>query len=208
MSQKQILIEQTKDGEQISLQKSLTSGENQIIYIFALGTQNGVDLNISLDEANSKLEVYCLYIVDKDNQPAFNLEVVHNAPNCQSNILYKGVLISPKSRVFWDSNVIINQAARGTQTYEANKNMILAKGARAYSVPNLEILQGDILGAGHASAIGRFDEEQLFYLMSRGLSATQAKQVLVEGFALEVLDNFADKDKRISLDKQIIALLK
>ncbi|MDR3152171.1 MAG: SufD family Fe-S cluster assembly protein [Bifidobacteriaceae bacterium] len=195
------IYELTNSAKQIAVTESILQNEKKTIYIFVFGPAKGLDLKIELNEPNSEINIFCLYIVVSKVTLKFNLEVFHNAKNCKSNILYKGVLLGENSQVFWNSNVVINSPAKGTDTYEANKNMILAKGAKAYSVPNLEILQGDIKGAGHASAIGRFDQEQLFYLMSRGLSDKQAKRVLVEGFAIEILENLpleAQKDKYIN----------
>ncbi|MDR3116627.1 MAG: SufD family Fe-S cluster assembly protein [Bifidobacteriaceae bacterium] len=201
------IYELKKTAKQIILNQSIPKTTKKTIYIFALGSENGADLKIELNEPNSELNIFCLYIVADKTSPKFNLQVFHNAKNCKSHILYKGVLLGKESKVFWNSNVVINPPALGTDTYEANKNMILAKGGRAYSVPNLEILQGDIEGAGHASAIGRFDDEQLFYLMSRGLSAKAAKEVLVEGFALEILENLSSEAKKAEFRDKIMNLL-
>ena len=82
---------------------------------------------------------------------------------------------------------MIRQAAEGTDTYELNRNLLLTDGARADSVPNLEIETGEIEGAGHASASGRFDDEQLFYLQARGINALDARRLVVRGFLNEVI---------------------
>ncbi|MDR2799577.1 MAG: SufD family Fe-S cluster assembly protein [Bifidobacteriaceae bacterium] len=205
---KNLIIKQTENGEQIRFSEALKANEEKTIFIFALATQNGVDLEIQLNEPNSKLDVYCLYIVNGKKAPKFKTVVTHKAENCKSNILYKGVLLSPDSKAFWDSDVVIEKTARGTDTYEANRNMILSRGARVYSVPNLEILQGDIQGAGHASAVGRFDEEELFYLMSRGLNEKEAKELLVDGFSLEILDHLNDETLKKEFTAKIRELLK
>jgi Fe-S cluster assembly protein SufD len=75
----------------------------------------------------------------------------------------------------------------GTKSYELNRNLLLTDGTRADSVPNLEIETGKIEGAGHASASGRFDDEQLFYLMARGIGDQEAKRLVVRGFLNEVV---------------------
>ena len=82
---------------------------------------------------------------------------------------------------------MIRAAATGTDTYELNRNLLLTPEARADSVPNLEIETGEIVGAGHASATGRFDDEQLFYLQARGIPADEARRMVVRGFFAEVL---------------------
>jgi Fe-S cluster assembly protein SufD len=87
----------------------------------------------------------------------------------------------------WVGDVAIERSAEGTDTYEMNRNLLLTRGARADSVPNLEIETGEIVGAGHASATGRFDDEQLFYLLSRGIPEATARRLVVRGFFGEVL---------------------
>ncbi|MGZ4702698.1 MAG: SufD family Fe-S cluster assembly protein, partial [Ilumatobacteraceae bacterium] len=77
--------------------------------------------------------------------------------------------------------------ATGTDTFEVNRNLVLTDGARADSVPNLEIETGEIIGAGHASATGRFDDEQVFYLRSRGIPEDQARRLIVRGFFNEII---------------------
>ena len=87
----------------------------------------------------------------------------------------------------WIGDVLIRAEAEGTDTYELNRNLVLTDGARVDSVPNLEIETGEIIGAGHASATGRFDDEQLFYLQTRGIPADEARRMVVRGFFAEVL---------------------
>ena len=89
---------------------------------------------------------------------------------------------------------MIRAAATGTDTYEINRNLVLTDGARADSVPNLEIETGEIVGAGHASATGRFDDEQLFYLQSRGIPADEARRLVVRGFFAEITQKIGDPE--------------
>ena len=87
----------------------------------------------------------------------------------------------------WVGDVLIGPDAVGTDSYEANRNLVLTDGARAESTPNLEIETGDIRGAGHASATGRFDDEQLFYLQARGIPEEEARRMVVLGFLAEIV---------------------
>lgn len=114
----------------------------------------------------------------------------HQVPNCRSQVTYKGVLGGTEqapARTVWIGDVLIHAAATGTDTYELNRNLVLNDHARADSVPNLEIETGDIAGAGHASATGRLDDEQVFYLQSRGIDSTTAKSLIVRGFFEDLL---------------------
>ena len=120
--------------------------------------------------------------------------VDHSKPHCRSNVLYKGALAGDPAagedgiaRTVWVGDVLIRAEAVGTQTYELNRNLVLNEAGRADSVPNLEIETGEIVGAGHASATGRFDDEQLFYLQSRGIPADVATRLVVRGFFADVI---------------------
>ncbi|MBK9476004.1 MAG: Fe-S cluster assembly protein SufD [Tetrasphaera sp.] len=115
------------------------------------------------------------------------LFVDHAAPHCRSNVEYKGALQGQTARSVWVGDVLIRASAEGTDTYELNRNLLLTEGARADSVPNLEIETGEIAGAGHASATGRFDDEQLFYLMARGIPQDEARRLVVRGFFAAVV---------------------
>ncbi len=114
-------------------------------------------------------ELFGLYFTDAGQHQEHRLLVDHNTPHCKSNVAYKGALQGQDAHAVWIGDVLIQAAAEGTDTYELNRNLVLTDGARVDSVPNLEIETGEIAGAGHASATGRFDDEQLFYLMARGI---------------------------------------
>ncbi|HEY2193952.1 MAG TPA: Fe-S cluster assembly protein SufD [Actinomycetospora sp.] len=132
-----------------------------------------------------------LYFADGGQHFEQRLLVDHSVPNCRSRVMYKGALQGADgdkaAHTVWVGDVLIRKAAEGTDTYELNRNLLLTDNARADSVPNLEIETGEILGAGHASATGRFDDEQLFYLQSRGIPEAQARRLVVRGFFGEVI---------------------
>jgi len=129
--------------------------------------------------------------------------VDHSQPNCKSNVTYKGALQGNKAHTIWVGDVLIRKAAEGTDTYELNRNLILTDGARADSVPNLEIETGEIEGAGHASASGRFDDEQLFYLQARGIPELEARRLVVRGFLNEVIQRIGVEDLEARLTASI-----
>ncbi|MEO8889216.1 MAG: Fe-S cluster assembly protein SufD [Jatrophihabitantaceae bacterium] len=116
------------------------------------------------------------------------LYVDHSVPNCTSDVLYKNALMGQTARTVWIGDVRIRPEAKATSTYEMNRNLLLSDGARADSVPNLEIETGEIAGAGHASTTGRFDDLQLFYLQSRGIEHDEAQRLVVRGFFADVVD--------------------
>ncbi|WP_029115496.1 Fe-S cluster assembly protein SufD [Mycobacterium sp. URHB0044] len=155
------------------------------------------------------VEMLGLYFADDGQHFESRLLVDHAQPNCRSNVLYKGALQGdpdskkPDAHTVWIGDVLIRAEATGTDTYEANRNLVLTDGARADSVPNLEIETGEIRGAGHASATGRFDDEQLFYLRARGIPEDQARRLVVRGFFGEIIAKIAVPDIRERLTDAI-----
>jgi Fe-S cluster assembly protein SufD len=128
-----------------------------------------------------------IYFADAGQHLEHRLFVDHAVPHCRSNVVYKGALQGEQAHSVWVGDVLIRAVASGTDTYELNRNLVLTDGARADSVPNLEIETGEIVGAGHASATGRFDDEQLFYLQARGIPADEARRLVVRGFFAELI---------------------
>ncbi|QFQ96435.1 Fe-S cluster assembly protein SufD [Streptomyces phaeolivaceus] len=139
-------------------------------------------------------ELFGLYFTDAGQHQEHRLLVDHNVPHCKSNVVYKGALQGEGAHAVWIGDVLIEAKAEGTDTYEMNRNLVLTDGARVDSVPNLEIETGEIVGAGHASATGRFDDEQLFYLMARGIPADEARRLVVRGFFAELVQQIGVDD--------------
>jgi len=152
---------------------------------------------VRYDAPGGDAELLGLYFADAGQHLESRLLVDHSQPNCRSNVLYKGALQGdpdsrkPDAHTVWVGDVLIRAAATGTETFEVNRNLVLTDGARADSVPNLEIETGEIVGAGHASATGRFDDEQLFYLQARGIPEEQARRLVVRGFFGELINKIA-----------------
>ncbi|MEU2252422.1 Fe-S cluster assembly protein SufD [Nocardia xishanensis] len=169
--------------------------------------------NVKYDGPGGDAELLGLYFADAGQHFEQRLLVDHAVPHCKSNVLYKGALQgdphSPKgdARTVWVGDVLIRAAAEGTDTFEVNRNLVLTDGARADSVPNLEIETGEILGAGHASATGRFDDEQLFYLRARGIPEDAARRLVVRGFFHEIIQKIAVPEVRERLETAIEAEL-
>ncbi|MCI1642314.1 MAG: Fe-S cluster assembly protein SufD [Actinomyces sp.] len=138
--------------------------------------------------SGGELTMLGLYFVDAGQHLEHRVFVDHDRPNCYSRVTYKGALQGKGAHSVWIGDCLIGKNADNTDTYELNRNLVLTEGAKADSVPNLEIENGEIKGAGHASATGRFDDEQLFYLMSRGVSEEDARGLVVRGFFAEVIN--------------------
>jgi Fe-S cluster assembly protein SufD len=165
--------------------------------------------NVRFSGPGGDAELLGLYFADDGQHLESRLLVDHAQPDCKSNVLYKGALQGdpgsalPDAHTVWVGDVLIRAAATGTDTFEVNRNLVLTDGARADSMPNLEIETGEIVGAGHASATGRFDDEQLFYLRSRGIPEEQARRLVVRGFFGGIISQIAVPEVRERLTAAI-----
>jgi Fe-S cluster assembly protein SufD len=160
-----------------------------------------------LGAERGEVELYGLYFADAGQHIEHQVFVNHDGPHTKSTVTYKGALQGDGAHTVWIGDVLIGQRGTGTESYEQNRNLLLSEGARADSVPNLEIETGDILGAGHASASGRFDDEQLFYLQARGIAEEEARRLVVRGFLGEVIQKIGVADIEARLDAAIEAEL-
>jgi Fe-S cluster assembly protein SufD len=133
-----------------------------------------------------------VFFADSGQHLEHRVFVHHAEPHCRSYVSYKGALQGEGTHTVWVGDVLVRPTAVGVDTYETNRNLLLSDGARADSVPNLELETGELIGAGHASATGRFDDDQLFYLQSRGIPASVARALVIRGFFAEVVDRIGD----------------
>lgn len=143
--------------------------------------------SVEYDGPGGSAEMHGIYFATSGQHLEHRVFVDHNVTNAKSRVNYKGALAGADARTVWFGDVYIRKNAEGTDTYEMNRNLLLTDGARADSVPNLEIETGEIVGAGHASTTGRFDDEHLFYLMSRGINEADARRLVIRGFFAEVI---------------------
>jgi Fe-S cluster assembly protein SufD len=164
-------------------------------------------VSVDYTERGGEAELYGLYFASAGQHFEHRLLVDHAVPDCRSYVGYRGALQGQGAHTIWVGDVLIRAEATGTDTYEINRNLVLSDGAHADSVPNLEIETGEVIGAGHASATGRFDDEQLFYLMSRGITEAEARKLVVRGFFAELLGKIPVESLRERLFESIEARL-
>ncbi|HBJ73558.1 MAG TPA: Fe-S cluster assembly protein SufD [Actinobacteria bacterium] len=176
-------------------------------YVGALAALAGgaVRINSTVEylSTGGRAELLGAFLAESGQHIEQRVFVHHDQPHCTSDVLYKGALMSPGARSAWIGDVLVRKQAIGTDTHQVNRNLLLSEGARADSVPNLELETGEIVRAGHASATGRFDDEQLFYLQSRGLPLEVARQLVVRGFFADVLSRIGNVEWRSTLLTQI-----
>ncbi len=158
---------------------------------------------VTYSAPGGKAQMLGAFLLTGDQFQEHRILVDHTQPHCTSNVIYKGALSGEGAHSVWIGDVLVRREAVGIETYELNRNLLLTDGPRADSVPNLELETGDVVGAGHASATGRFDDEQLFYLQSRGIPEPIARQLVVRGFFVDVLNKIDDAELSSSLMRRI-----
>lgn len=166
-----------------------------------------VNPSVHLAGSGADGQLLGLYFADAGQHLEQRVYVHHIAPQTISRVTYKGALNGAGARTVWVGDVLIGRDATGTDSYEQNRNLVLSDGTRADSIPNLEIETGDIAGAGHASATGRFDDEQLFYLRSRGIDEHEARRLVVLGFLIDVVQKIGAPELQTRLVAAIEAEL-
>jgi Fe-S cluster assembly protein SufD len=152
-------------------------------------------------------ELLGAYFADAGQHLEHRLFVDHTQPNCRSRVEYKGALQGDEAHTVWIGDVLIRAEATGTDTYEQNRNLLLTEGARADSVPNLEILTGEVIGAGHASTSGKLEDHHLFYLMARGIPLAEARRLVIRGFFGELIGKIGVPELRDRIAEEIEAEL-
>jgi Fe-S cluster assembly protein SufD len=163
--------------------------------------------SVRYDGPGGDAELTGLYFADAGQHLEHRLFVDHSMPKCRSRVTYKGALQGEGAHAVWIGDVLIRPEATGTDTYEYNRNLVLTDGTRVDSVPNLEILTGEIIGAGHASASGRLEDQHLFYLMARGIPFTEARRLVIRGFFGQLIDTIEVPELRERIASAIEAEL-
>ncbi len=176
---KHIAAHRIRVGEQATLRHSVVTLGGEVVRI-------RMDQDFGGPEGD--LNMLGIYFVDPGQHIEHRTMVIHNYPECKSRVIYKGALQGKNAHSTWVGNALIEPTAPGTDSYELNRNLVLVPGAVADSEPNLEIENGNIVGAGHASSVGRFDDEELFYLQSRGIPQNEARKLVVRGFFGELIE--------------------
>jgi Fe-S cluster assembly protein SufD len=169
--------------------------------VVRLGTE------VRYDGPGGDAELTGLYFADAGQHLEHRLFVDHDMPNCRSRVTYKGALQGQDAHAVWIGDVLIRPEAIGTDTYEYNRNLVLTDGTRVDSVPNLEILTGEIVGAGHASASGRLEDHHLFYLMARGIPFDEARKLVIRGFFGQQIDAIEVPELRVRIAEGVEAEL-
>jgi Fe-S cluster assembly protein SufD len=147
-------------------------------------TKNFAD--IELVEPGAACRMSGFYFTNGNQHLDHDTQQNHLAKNTTSDLLFKGALVD-KSRSVWQGMIYVAPGAVGTDGYQANRNLILSKGARADSIPGLEILADDVR-CTHGATVGKIDENEMFYLLSRGIPRKEAERLIITGFFAPIMD--------------------
>ena len=165
-----------KENEELVLPVLWTGDETELVY------------DITLAEKGASIKFLGLLLGNGNNGLKLKITVTHQAENTKSEVIIKSA-VCDTSQIFFDGLIKIEKGAKGTNAWLAAHILLLSQKARGIAIPNLEILENDIK-AGHATTVGRINDLELFYLMSRGISEKKAKQLIVEGFLQNILQQF------------------
>jgi Fe-S cluster assembly protein SufD len=160
------------------------------------------DINVMLDHEGAECWVDGLYIVGEDQHTDTHSLIDHRQPHCTSHQLYKGIL-DGKSRAVFNGKVFVREGAQQTDAKQTNRNLLLSNEARVDTKPQLEIFADDVKCA-HGATVGQLEEEELFYLISRGLNPEIARNLLTYGFAEEVIEKIKVESIKAQLDEAVL----
>lgn len=149
------------------------------------GATSRLDLTVDLAGRGGSFEMTGAYFGDREQVMDYRVIINHRAPNTSSNVFLKGAVEDSAESVFSGLLKIFPDAAK-VSAFETNRNLVLSEGAKAHSVPNLEILCDDVI-CGHGSTVGPLEADHIYYLQSRGLPRDRAERLLVRGFFEEII---------------------
>ncbi len=159
------------------------------------------DYKIALLGENAEVDLNGIWMVDQQREAHINILIDHQAPSCRSNQLFKGVL-KDSARSTFEGKIFVRREAQKTNAFQLNNNLLLSEGTRADSKPNLEIFADDVK-ASHGATTGPIDQEQLFYLKTRGYSHSAAQNILVKGFCQDVFGKVFHPGLKSLLEKSL-----
>lgn len=164
------------------------------------------DINSVLSGKGGETNYYGLYFVDGKQHVDNHTLVDHATPHCFSNELYKGILADDSKGVF-NGKILVRKDAQKTNAYQSNKNLLLSGNARIDTKPQLEIFADDVR-CTHGATVGQIDEEALFYLRARGIDEKNARSLLVNAFAKDILDFIKIDELKLKMNEIVFQKMK
>lgn len=180
----------------------LGAGEKRDITLVALpGVSDQLSMRVVLSGEGAQVRVNGLYLCHADEKLAITVDVEHRVPHCVSNQLFKGIVGGNASASFY-GKIIVAQDAQKTEAYQANHNILLSEGAKVNAKPQLEIYADDVK-CSHGATVGRMDEEEAFYMRSRGIPEKEARLLQMISFLHPVIAEIGDEEIREELSSEI-----
>ena len=186
---------------QLCRQIEVPAGESRdMILLVYPGVSTDIALNVELQGEGAQANIYGAYVCGADERVKIAVDMHHKMPHCNSRQLFKGIA-GGKSRVDFYGKIIVAQDAQRTEAYQENHNLLLSDKAKVDTKPQLEIYADDVK-CSHGATIGRLNEEEQFYMRSRGITLEDAKVLQMISFIAPVLENVKDDAQREALSTE------
>ncbi len=185
----------------LSRSLEVQSGEkSELILLVLPGVSCDIRLDVRLAGEGAEANIYGAYVCADQEKVKIAVDMHHDLPHCNSRQLFKGIA-GGTSKVDFYGKIIVAQDAQRTEAYQENHNILLTDGAKVDTKPQLEIYADDVK-CSHGATIGRLNEEEQFYMRSRGVTLEDAKVLQMISFIAPVLENISDESERESVSRQ------
>ena len=182
------------DGQLIRNLEVPYGQRSDMVLLVMPGVSCDVKLDVRLAGEGAEANIYGAYVCGGDEKVKISVDMHHDLPHCNSRQLFKGIA-GGSSKVDFYGKIIVAQDAQRTEAYQENHNILLSDGAKVDTKPQLEIYADDVK-CSHGATIGRLNEEEQFYMRSRGISLEDAKVLQMISFIAPVLENIPDETQR------------
>lgn len=181
-------------------------GRKDMVLVVCPGVSCDVKLDVTLSGEGAEANVYGVYVCGGDEKVNISVDMRHNVPHCNSRQLFKG-MAGGSSRVDFYGKIIVAQDAQKTEAYQENHNLLLSDTAKVDTKPQLEIYADDVK-CSHGATIGRLNEDEQFYMRSRGITLEDAKVLQMISFIAPVLEKIEDQEERESIAASLEASIR
>ena len=189
-----------QDGQLIRNIEVQRGGKAELVLLVLPGVSCDIKLDVRLAGEGAEANVYGAYVCGSQERVKIAVDMHHDLPHCNSRQLFKGVA-GGTSKVDFYGKIIVAKDAQRTEAYQENHNILLTDGAKVDTKPQLEIYADDVK-CSHGATIGRLNEEEQFYMRSRGISLEDAKVLQMISFIAPVLENIKDEAEREAVAQQ------
>lgn len=195
-----------QEGQLLRSMDVPAGGRKDMVLVVCPGVSCDVKLDVALSGEGAEANVYGVYVCGGDEKVNISVDMRHNVPHCNSRQLFKG-MAGGSSRVDFYGKIIVAKDAQKTEAYQENHNLLLSDTAKVDTKPQLEIYADDVK-CSHGATIGRLNEEEQFYMRSRGITLEDAKVLQMISFIAPVLEKIEDQDERESIAASLEASIR